>query len=173
MAEKHRKTIEPTRKTEELKTRSPASSLQLLALSHSEFQARWSLAKNSLDSGLRAASGVKDEPRLVLRVYSLPIDSDHADFSDIWHDYSIKKHNDSAFFKLPKPSPKIKAVIGLTNKSGRFIPLVRGHTVDLSPLPDPPPVKHTKGIDYRAARGRDLSYQSNPTNAAHGKAEIN
>lgn len=139
--------------------------MQLLPVSHKEFQARWSLSKESLESGLRAASDGRDEPRLILRAYSLPVDADRSDFSNHWHDYRIDHSEDSAFFTLPSPAPIINAAIGLINKSGRFNPLVRGDAVALPPLPDPPPAKLPTTKDH-IPRGKKLAYHSSPTSAA-------
>lgn len=171
MAEKHPKIVETAKRIERLKSHSAGSSLQLLPLSHIEFQARWSLNKDSIASGLRAASGPDEESRLILRVYSLPLASDHSDFSNIWHDYRVEKRSSSAFFSLPKPAAKINAAIGLSNKSGRFIPLVRGNAIALPPLPDPPPEKKAEETDHWAPRERGHTYQSRPANATprHGK----
>jgi len=139
--------------------------LQILPISCKEFQARWSLSKESLDSGLLAASHFEDAPGLVLRAYSLPVDSDRSEFSSVWHDYRIDSTEDSAFFTLPKPAPKINAAIGLINKSGRFSPLVRGDAVMLPPLPDPPFQSEAISLESKVPTGKELAYHSKPVSA--------
>lgn len=166
MAKKNSETSESRHTIDALHVRSSGATLQLLALSHREFQARWSLSKELIESGSRAASANVDELRLVLRTYALPLDSDDVAFSSNWHDYSIDKHHASSFFRLPKPSPKINAAIGLINKSGRFTPLVHGDAVALPPLPPPPPERQSKQTEQEAPRGRNFTYQSKPVHAA-------
>lgn len=125
------------------KSKAPAVDfgVQLLPVSHQEFQARWSLSEQTLDAGLRAASHSRDGAHLVLRAYSLPMGADQGDFSSVWHDFGIDGTENSAYFSLPGPAEKIKAAIGLINQSGRFSPLVRSEPVALPAPPAPPAAK--------------------------------
>lgn len=109
----------------------------LLPISQNEFQARWSLSQQRLDSGIRAASEISGEAHLVLRVYSLPNHSKHSDFSNFWQDYRIDGRVNIAHFTFNAPAEKITAAIGLINKSGRFSPLARARAISL-PLPPAP-----------------------------------
>jgi hypothetical protein len=104
-------------------------------------------------------------------VYSLPLDSDRSGFSSVWHDYSIESTEDSAYFTLPKPAPKINAVIGLINQSGRFHPLVRGDAVMLPPLPEPPFHRAAVNLERTAPTGKELAYHLKPASAASQQAD--
>lgn len=165
MVKKNSETNKSRHAIEALYSRNSSATLQLLAISPLEFQARWSLSKGAIESGARAASANAGESRLVLRIYSLPLDFIDVAFTDNWHDYSIEKRSASAFFRLPKPSPKINAAIGLINKSGRFTPLVRGDAVTLPPLPPPSPERQTRRADQHAPQRRKFTYQSKPSHA--------
>lgn len=100
------------------------------------------MSQNVLDTGLLTASRTREEARLVLRVYSLPLEGDPRDFSNIWNDYSIDETVNNAYFTLPKSAARIRAVIGVINKSGHFSPLLRGDPIPLpAPPPAPPPNK--------------------------------
>ncbi|PXA04489.1 hypothetical protein DDZ13_04755 [Coraliomargarita sinensis] len=125
------------------KSKAPAIDfgIQLLPVSHNEFQARWSLNKEMLDAGLKVASHDEGDTHLVLRAYSLPAASDSSHFSSVWHDYRIDSTDNSGYFTLPAPAPKINAALGLINRSGRFSPLVRGEAVALPAAPSPEPPK--------------------------------
>ncbi|HKK18271.1 MAG TPA: DUF4912 domain-containing protein [Opitutales bacterium] len=119
--------------------------VRILPVSPTEFQARWSLDRESLESGMQSASHDRGETRLVLRAYSLPIDADPSDFSSIWHDYGIDSTDNSAYFTLPAPTARINAAVGLMNRSGRFSPLVRGEAVSLPTPPKEVPPKTDDG----------------------------
>jgi len=119
-----------------LKMPSVESTLQIQPRSHVEFKSSWSLSHDALDAGLQAATQNGAKANLVLRAYSLTADSSESDFSDIWQDFTIDRKKGSRCFTLPKPTPKIRAVLGLINDSGRFSPLVRGKAVALPPSPD-------------------------------------
>lgn len=120
----------------------------LVPIAHNEFQARWSLSEETLESGLRAASAVSDEARLVLRVYSLTKDTKNSDFSNFWQDHRIDGRVNIAHFIFNAPAEKITAAIGLINKSGRFSPLARAQAITLplaaAPTPAPTAPRHTQ-----------------------------
>lgn len=169
MPKKQSGSDEPKPRIEQSKVPAEASALQLLPISPDEFQARWSLSKETFASGLEAASHAGNSPRLVLRAYSLPLDAKRSDFSSVWHDYRIESMENDAFFTLPRPALKISAAIGLVNKEGRFSPLVRGDAVALPALPDPPQVKTVPGAGPAAPRGKELAYDSNTSIMTSGK----
>lgn len=121
---------------EDTKTPSNESGLQILPISHVEFESRWSLSKDALNAGIRAAAQEQGQSQLVLRAYSLSAESSSSDYSNVWRDYNINSTENSAYFTLPKPTPKIKTAIGLINRSGRFSPLVCSKAVELPPPPD-------------------------------------
>ena len=126
------------RKERNPRTEAPAlgHGIQLFPVSHNKFIARWLLSPESIEAGRRTASRRKEEAQLVLRVYSLPADAGHADFSNTWNDYRIRGAINSAQFTLPTSAAKINAAVGLTNKAGHFTPLQGAMAVN---LPGPPP----------------------------------
>ncbi len=138
------------------------SGLQLLPLSPTEFQARWTLSSEALAAAQKAASTDYNTSQLVLRVYSLPEEPGVSDFSNIWKDYRIDRTQGSAMFTLPKPSPKINAALGLINRTGQFSPVVRSDRVALPPLPPPPTEKRAATSLDSAPRGKELAYHAPP-----------
>lgn len=153
MSKKHAK-IDKLQKTIE-QPNEPAvdPGVLLLPISNNEFQARWSLTQETLDSGFRAASHLSGEARLVLRVYSLPTDSKHSDFSNFWKDYSIDGRENNACFSFTAPAVKITAAVGVINKSGRFSPLARAQAITLL-LPPAPPTNLPKRPPIPASGGK-------------------
>lgn len=117
--------------------------IHVLPVSHDKFLAAWSISQDLLDAGFQTASRSKEGAHLVLRAYTLPLDADGSDFSNSWNDYGIEGIANSADFTLPKSAAKIKAVLGVINKSGHFSPLLRGEAVNL-PAPPPAPAPDKK-----------------------------
>ena len=136
MAKKKPESEHSPDRIEALKLPAIESGVRILPVSHTEFEARWSLSQKALAAGLQAAAQTGDEPHLVLRAYSLSRDSDRSDFSEVWQDFRIDASENSAYLTLPSPTPRINCAIGLINKSGRFSPLVRGEAVSLPALPE-------------------------------------
>lgn len=111
-------------------------------VAHNAFLARWSMSQDLFEAGLQTASSSDEQRHLVLRAYSLPVDTGQSNFSSIWNDYPIDGLRSSATFTLPTSAARINAVIGVINKSGQFSPILRGHPVPLpAPPPAPPPNK--------------------------------
>lgn len=111
--------------------------VHILPVSHNEFQARWTLSPDALESGRRAAAEASGQTHLVLRAYALGPQSKNSDFSSEWQDFSIEGTDNSAYFNLSTPANKINAVVGIMNKSGHFSPLARGQAVALPAAPKP------------------------------------
>lgn len=109
--------------------------VELLAVSHNEFQARWSLTEDILNKGRQLSSSLHNGTHLVLRAFSLPPEAEQNSVSRLWHDFNIEGTENSAYFTLPGPAHAINASIGLVNKEGRFSPLLRAESIE---LPAPP-----------------------------------
>lgn len=171
MPEKNSNSDKGKNRIDQWKLPSAGPALQLLPLSHNEFQARWSLDKEPLEAGRRAASQFEGEPRLVLRAYSLSAEADRSAFSNVWHDFRIEHLESSAFFTLPRHATRIKASIGLINKSGQFSPLVRSDAVPMPPPPAPPAEKASATADSTAPRGKELAYHASPASAVSADPE--
>ena len=136
MAKKQPESGHSPDRNETLEFPATESGVRILPVSHTEFQAKWSLSQKALAGGLQAAAQTGDEPHLVLRAYSLSRNSDRSDCSEVWQDFRIDASENSAYLTLPSPTPRINCAIGLINKSGRFSPLVRGEAVSLPALPE-------------------------------------
>jgi hypothetical protein len=105
--------------------------IELLPVSHNEFQARWSLSVEAIKKGREMASHDENGAHLVLRAFSLP-DASHAEaVSKVWHDYNIEGTDNHGYFTLPGPTEAVNASVGLVNKDGQFSPLVRGESISL------------------------------------------
>ncbi|MEO0509846.1 MAG: hypothetical protein AAF065_08310 [Verrucomicrobiota bacterium] len=109
--------------------------VELLAVSHDTFQARWSLTEDIVRKGRSMASPSQNETHLVLRAFSLPPDANGDAVSGIWQDFNIEGTDNSGYFTLSGPTSGINAAVGLVNKDGRFSPLLRGESIDLPALP--------------------------------------
>ena len=133
--------------------------VELLAVSHDEFQARWSLTEDVVRKGRKMASPMQNETHLVLRAFSLPPDSNGAAVSSVWHDFNIEGTDNSGYFTLPGPTSAINAAIGLVNKDGRFSPLLRGESIDLPAAPAPAPKVAPKAEEKEAAESTPLQRQ--------------
>jgi len=155
----------PGNKIEQSKLPAGHSVLQLMPLSHREFQARWSICQDTFSAGTRAAAQVPGELQLVLRAYSLTGDPNPTTYSESWHDYAIQQHEGSAFFTLPKPAATMNAAIGLLNQAGRFSPLIRGEAVRMPPLPEPPFQRACGGDISRAPQDESPGYDAIPGQA--------
>ena len=118
-------------KTSSLGLSAATDTLELLAVSSVQFQARWSLAAETLSKGSAITAASVESAHLLLRVYSLSASADSDTLSNDWHDFSIEGITNSGYFNLPVPTAKINAALGLMDNEGRFSPLVRAQSIAL------------------------------------------